>query len=96
MNKQELIAAVSTQVELSQKVTKQVIEAVVDQIVAAMAAGDTVNLTGLGTFSRADTTARTGRNPATGEAIAIPASVKPVFKFSAPVKRIVKGEQPAA
>jgi DNA-binding protein HU-beta len=90
MNKQQLIAQVSTQVQLSKKVTQQVLESIVDTIVTTILSGDTVNLTGLGTFGVSETNARDGRNPKTGEALHIPASLKPVFKFTAPVKRAVK------
>ena len=42
--------------------------------------GDTITLSGFGTFSVSNRAARTGRNPRTGEAISIAASKSPKFK----------------
>ena len=64
MNKTELIAAVA---EASGKSK------------AAVKAGDEISLVGFGTFKSAKREARTGRNPATGATIQIPASVQPKF-----------------
>ncbi len=48
--------------------------------------GEDVSLPGLGKFTVKNTTARKGRNPATGEAIEIPAGRKVVFKPSKNLK----------
>lgn len=54
----------------------------VEQIVAALSRGETVNAPGLGKFSVVDKAAYTGRNPATGAPIAVPAKKKISFKPS--------------
>lgn len=90
MNKQELIQAVATKVELTQKEVKVVLEAIVDTIVAQVVAGEKVDVTGLGRFDSAPTPERTARNPKTGDAIQVPASKRPTFKYSKPVKDAVK------
>lgn len=90
MNKQELVTAVATAHEITKKQAQAIIETVVDTIVAQLVAGESVNVTGLGVFSTAETAARTGRNPATGDTIEIPASKRPTFKYTAPVKKAVK------
>ena len=51
--------------------------------------GDTVGITGFGTFSVAKRAARKGRNPATGEAIKIAASKTPKFSAGATLKAAV-------
>lgn len=51
--------------------------------------GDTVGITGFGTFSVAKRAARKGRNPATGEAIKIAASKTPKFTAGATLKAAV-------
>ena len=56
------------------------VDGVLDAIQDALAKGDTVALTGFGTFSVRSRPARTGRNPATGESIEIAASKSPAFK----------------
>ena len=46
----------------------------------ALTAGDTVVIAGFGTFRTRNRAARHGRNPQTGESIAIPTSNTPAFK----------------
>ena len=48
-------------------------------IAETLKAGDKVQLIGFGTFEVKASAARTGRNPRTGETIAIAASKSPVF-----------------
>ena len=45
-----------------------------------LAKGETVSIPGFGTFTVKDRPARQGRNPRTGESIAIAASKVPAFK----------------
>ena len=49
-------------------------------IADALAGGETVAITGFGTFSIKSRPARQGRNPRTGENITIAASNRPSFK----------------
>ena len=53
----------------------------IENIIKAVTKGDSVQLVGFGTFSQGKRSARTGRNPKTGEAIKIAASK--TAKFSA-------------
>jgi DNA-binding protein HU-beta len=80
MNKSELIQAVSESAEVSKAVAAKVVDAVVENIKDALAEGDVVTLIGFGTFSTRERTARTGRNPRTGESIKIKAATVPTFK----------------
>ena len=59
--------------------TRTVIDSMLAAISSATRAGDEVNLAGFGRFKAADRAARSGRNPATGETMAIPASRKLTF-----------------
>ena len=61
-----------------------------DSITAALAAGDKVQLVGFGTFEVRERAARTGRNPQTGEDIAIAARSVPVFKPGKALKDAVQ------
>jgi len=79
MNKTELIAALAEHAELPKTVVAKVIDAALDVIPLAVAAGDPVALIGFGTFKTVDREARTGRNPNTGADIEIPASRAPKF-----------------
>ena len=80
MNKTDLIKKVAAENQLSQKDAAAVVESVLDSVVNAVAAGESVALFGFGTFSVKHRDARQGRNPATGEAMEFAASNTPVFK----------------
>ncbi len=80
MNKAELINAVAEKAGLSKKDTETAVNAVIDTIAAALAAGDKVQLVGFGAFEVKARAERIGRNPKTKESIKIPASKVPVFK----------------
>jgi DNA-binding protein HU-beta len=80
MNKNDLVDAVSERTGLARSDAAQAVDAVLAAITAALRAGDAVTLSGFGSFVAKTRAARTGRNPRTGEAIAIPASRAPAFK----------------
>ena len=56
------------------------VAAVFATIAEALARGEKVSIAGFGTFATRSRPARQGRNPATGESIAIAASTAPSFK----------------
>lgn len=89
MNKAELIDAVAEQASVTKKDAATVLDATLDSITAALVAGDSVRLTGFGTFEIKARAARTGRNPLTKEAVQIPASKAPVFKPGKTLKETV-------
>lgn len=81
MNKTELIEVVAQNADLKKKDAEAAVNAVLAAIEDALVAGEKVQLIGFGTLEVKAKEARTGRNPATGEAIEIPASKQ--IKFSA-------------
>lgn len=81
MNKSELINAISAGAELSKLDAKKALDATLNAIANALKEGDKVALLGFGTFAVTERPARTGINPATKQAIEIPA--KKVIKFKA-------------
>jgi len=81
MNKQELVDAVATKTGDSKAATGEVIDAVIAAIVGELTKGEVVQLIGFGSFSTGARAARTGRNPATGVEIQIPAAK--TVKFTA-------------
>jgi DNA-binding protein HU-beta len=89
MNKGELIEAVAAAADLSKSDATKAVEAVVDSITRTLRKGDQVAIVGFGTFTVKDRAARTGRNPKTGESIAIPASRVPGFKAGKGLKDAV-------
>ena len=86
MNKNDLVEAVSERTGLAKSDAARAVEAVLGAITETLQKGDQVALTGFGTFAAKTRAARTGRNPRTGEAIAIPASRAPTFKAGKALK----------
>ena len=80
MNKAELIDAVAAAADLSKASATRAVEAVLDNITAALKKDEQISLVGFGTFVVRNRAARSGRNPKTGEAIEIKASRVPGFK----------------
>lgn len=80
MNKTELIDAVAGSAQLTKVDAGRAVDALVDVIAAALKGDDEVMLAGFGTFTVRKRAARSGRNPRTGDIIAIPASNLPAFK----------------
>lgn len=89
-NKQDLIAKVAEATELTKKDSAAAVEAVFAAVADYLAAGEKVQLIGFGTFETRERAAREGRNPQTGEAIKIAATVVPAFKAGKALKDAVK------
>ena len=79
MKKGELIAEFAKRTEKSGAAANEAVNTIIDIITERLKKGDTVGITGFGTFSVAKRAARKGRNPSTGEAITIKASKSPKF-----------------
>ncbi len=62
-----------------------------DVITNALAAGEEITLPGVGKLKTRETSARDGRNPRTGEKIAVPAKHKAVFTVSSVLKDKLNG-----
>ena len=89
MNKNDLIAAVSSSAGLSKADSAKAVDSVFEAIESTLSAGDDVRLVGFGTFSVAQRKASEGRNPRTGERIHIPASKQAKFKAGTALKEAV-------
>ena len=59
---------------------EKIVNAVLDEITAALARGDRVELRGFGAFSVKHRNPRQGRNPRTGAKVAVDGKVVPFFK----------------
>ena len=82
MNKTELVKAVAEKADLTLVAAGEVVNAVVEVIGNALVEGQEVAIPGFGTYKVSERAARTGRNPATGATIEIPASKSVSFKAS--------------
>ncbi|MED3810489.1 HU family DNA-binding protein, partial [Priestia megaterium] len=63
---------------------------VFETIAAELAKEEKIQLIGFGTFEVRERAERTGRNPQTGEEMAIPASKVPAFKPGKELKEAIK------
>ncbi len=89
MNKTELVEKIAAGAGLSKVDAKKALDATVDAIKNALAAGDKIALVGFGTFEVVKRPARTGRNPQTKKSITIPASKAPKFRAGKGLKDAV-------
>lgn len=95
MKKRDLIQAVSDHTGIDKKTATAAVEGTIDVILANVAKGEVVNLSGFAKFAKIKRPARMGRNPATGATIKIAA--KTVAKITAlkGFKDIALGVAPA-
>jgi DNA-binding protein HU-beta len=96
MNKQDLVAQLSAQLDVSKREAGEAVDAVFDSIAKAVAKGDKVSIPGFGSFEKRKRAARTARNPQTGAAIKVPATSVPAFKAGKEFKEAVGGKKKSA
>jgi integration host factor subunit beta len=81
MTKSELIARLAeANPHLFQRDVERIVTTIFDEITAALARGDRVELRGFGAFSAKQRGARVGRNPRTGASVQVSAKYIPYFK----------------
>jgi integration host factor subunit beta len=81
MTKSELIAKLAAlNPHLYQRDVERIVATIFDEIAVALARGDRVELRGFGAFSVKQRESRTGRNPRTGETVAVSQKRVPYFK----------------
>ncbi len=91
MNKSELIEVIAHQADISKAAATRSLEAVIGAVKTSLKKGDSVTITGFGTFAVTKRKARTGRNPRTGTAIKIKASKVPKFRPGKGLKDALNG-----
>lgn len=91
MNKRELIDSIASATGESRRTVTNVVDETLNQIQRVVKKGERVSLPGFGTFERRARSARTARNPRTGEEIKVKASKVPAFKAGAGFKDFVSG-----
>lgn len=92
MNKSEFIDKVAKAAGISKAVAEKAVDASLEAITSTLKKGGKVTFVGFGTFSVAKRKARTGRNPATGETMKIPATKVPKFTAGKALKSAVRGK----
>ena len=79
MTQTQLVRSLAEKCEVNNKQAREFLDALAEMAIAEVKKNGIFVLPGLGRLVRQDRKARTGRNPATGESIKIPA--KKVVKF---------------
>lgn len=73
VNRTDLVAAIAEKAGLNKTQADAALSALQEVLVESLGKGEAVKVTGLLSVERVERAARTGRNPRTGEEIAIPA-----------------------
>jgi integration host factor subunit beta len=76
---------------LYQRDVENIVNAVLEEVVAALARGDRVELRGFGAFSVKQRPARIGRNPRTGAQVSVEEKVVPFFKAGKEMRERLNG-----
>ncbi len=93
MTKSELIEALSRQqAHLKFDDVEVAVKAMLEQMSAALARGERIEIRGFGSFSLHFRPPRTGRNPKTGESVALPGKHVPHFKPGKELRERVNAE----
>ena len=95
MTKSELIAELaSANPHLLSRDIELIVSTVFDEIIAALSRGARVELRGFGAFTVKRRDARTGRNPRTGESVAVDQKMVPFFKAGKELRERVNQRGP--
>lgn len=89
MNKLELIAALKTETGISKAEAARIVQLFFDEMSDALARGERVEIRGLCSFFVKEYKSYTGRNPKTGEKVAIKPKRLPFFKAGKELKERV-------
>jgi len=92
MTKNELVAAIAKEANLTQKDAEKFLRAFIGCVSEELKAGRPIQLVGFGTFTTSKRAAREGVNPSTKEKITIPESTSVRFKPGKGLKDKVSGK----
>jgi len=90
MTKADLCATLAEKTTMSKAEAERAVNAFLETISDELSKGESVTLTGFGTFKVNERKARTGRNPKTGESMQIPAGKAVKFTAGKSLKDTVK------
>ncbi len=90
LNKTELVAKIAAETGETQSTVNTVLDTLFQTVANTVSTGEKVSIPGWISFESADTAARTGRNPQTGESIQIPAGKRVKVSVGSKLKAAVK------
>ncbi len=93
MTKSELIEEVARVSNLTKKHSEVIVNTVFQSIIEAMQKDDKIELRGFGSFRIRHRRSRQGRNPKTGDRVAVPAKKIPYFKTGKELKELINSNQ---
>ena len=93
MTQSQVAAHLAEKVEITKKQAKSLLEEITALIVQQLKKEGVLRFAGLGIFRKRKSKARMGRNPATGEAIKIPARTRLRFTVAKALKDSVLGSK---
>lgn len=93
LTKAELVDRVAKSSELPRKQAEEVVNVFLESIVSSLQGGDKVELRGFGSFRLRQRNSRIGRNPRTGEKVAVPPKMIPYFKPGKELKELINQER---
>jgi len=91
MNKSDLITALSEKKDLTEADASRIINLIFDGFTNALKKGDRIEIRGFGSFTVREYDGYRGRNPKTGEAIAVKPKKGAFFKVGKELKKTVDG-----
>lgn len=96
VTKADIVDRIAEGTGLTKLETEAVVDGFVVTVMAALEAGDSVELRGFGSFRVRERAARTARNPQTDEPVEVPRQFVPAFKPSKEFRRVVNDARLAA
>ena len=90
MTKKEIVNKIAEDTNLKQTDVKKVVQKTLDEIIASLSKGETVELRNFGVFKVRSRKPRLGRNPKTGVKVPIPERKVVAFKVGMVMKKKVR------
>ena len=95
MTKADLVDQVTALGDLTRRDGEVIVDTLFESIISALKSNDKVEVRGFGSFRTRQRNSRTGRNPKTGAAVAVPAKRVPFFKPSKELRDLVNPAETA-
>jgi integration host factor subunit beta len=86
MNKSDLIADLAKELDLNSRKSEEIVNLVFDTMSRSLISGDRIEIRGFGSFTVKEYKGYTGRNPKTGEKVAVAGKKLPFFKAGKELK----------
>lgn len=93
MTREELISQMASDAKTTKVTAKAALDSFINAVTKTLKKGGRLSLVGFGTFTVSKRSARTGRNPKTGEALQIKAKKVARFKAGSQLSKTVNGSK---